>query len=186
MDLDAVRHGGPSANHGGLHGHSFFVLHRCQTDDVTGRNRRRLDSIQGGPDQQAAAQPADRILSAAGEVQRRADLVAAARRRRARRPDLGRRLRPDGRHRRVRPDARREVRNLLRAAYPRRDARRAAHDGLGAAPGAQQGQQAERRRSRRSKPGSAARRPRIELAEHMEISRRRARKDDHSTPTPST
>ncbi len=67
-----------------------------------------------------------------------------ARGRGARRPDLGRRVRPDGRHRRLRPVARREIRNLLRAAYSRRDARRAAHDGLGAASGALQGQQAER------------------------------------------
>ena len=82
--------------------------------------------------------------SAAGQVQRRADLGAAARRRRAGRPDLGRRVRADGRHRRLRPVARREVRDLLRAAHPRRHARRAAHDGLGAATGPLQGQQAQR------------------------------------------
>ena len=40
--------------------------------------------------------------------------------------------------------ARRQVRNLLRAAHPRRHARRTAHHGLGAAAGPLQGQQAQR------------------------------------------
>ena len=88
-----------------------------------------------------AAQPAGRALPAAGQVQRRAHLGPAARRRRTGRPDQRRRLRPDGRHRRLRPGARRQVRDLLRAAHPRGHARRAADDGLGAAAGAQQGQQ---------------------------------------------
>ena len=55
--------------------------------------------------------------------------------------------------------SRRQVRNLLRAANPRRDARRTADDGLGSPSGSLQGQQARRRRPRRSKPGSAVRPP---------------------------
>ena len=108
------------------------------------RCRTTVDRIQEGHRQPGAAQPAGGDVSAAGEVQRRADLGAAARRRRAGRPDLGRRVRPDGRHRRLRSVARREVRDLLRAAHPRRHARRTAHDGLGAAAGPLEGQQAQR------------------------------------------
>ena len=123
---------------------AWRLLSAAQKSLLAGRNCRNLEGIQGRPEEQAASQSAGRAVSAAGEVQRRADLVAAAGRRGAGRPDLGRRVRPDGRDQRVRPDARREVRDVLRAAYSRRDARRAAHDGLGAAAGAQQGQQAER------------------------------------------
>ena len=131
-------------------------------DDHIGARGRgaNLAELQGRSEQPGAAQSAGRDVSAAGEVQRRAHLGAAARGRRAGRPDLGRRLRPDGRDRRLRPVARRQVRDLLRAAHPRGHARRAAHDGLGAAAGALQGQQAQRRPSRRSKPGWAARPPR--------------------------
>ena len=81
--------------------------------------------------------------------------------RRTRRPHQCRRLRTDGRDRRLRPDPRREVRDLLRAAYPRGHARRTAHDGLGAAAGAQQGQQdgsgPQGTRSRPRPPAAAAR-----------------------------
>ena len=57
-------------------------------------------------------------------------------------------------------DARRQIRDLLRAAYPRRDARRTAHDGLGAAAGAQQGQQARGGpQGARSRPRPAAQAP---------------------------
>ena len=154
-DLDDAR-SEPSANHGGLHGHCCYhagkLLHRKKSPR-SGRNSKPIRHKE-------LAQPAGRALPAAGEVQRRADLGAAARRRRARRPDFGRRLRPDGRDRRVRPDSRREVRNVLRAAHPRRDARRAAHHGLGAAAGAQQGQQAQRGHQDRWKPSLAARRTR--------------------------
>jgi RNA polymerase sigma factor (sigma-70 family) len=115
------------------------------------------------------AQSAGRAVPAAGQVQRRTDLGAPARRRRTGRPDLGRRVRPDGRHRRLRHDARRQVRDLLRAAHPRRHARRTAHDGLGAAPGALQGQQAQR--SHQDARSPLGRHPtEIELAEHMGLS----------------
>ena len=53
--------------------------------------------------------------------------------RRARRPGAVRRLRPDRRGRAVRPGALPAVRELRRAAHPRRDPRRAARPGLGAA-----------------------------------------------------
>ena len=118
-------------HHGGWH------VNGC----CAGRNSGTVAQVQGRHGKSGLAQPAGRAVPAAGEVQRRAHLGAPARGGRARRPDLGRRLRPDGRHRRLRPDARREVRDLLRAAHPRRHARRAAHDGLGAAPGPLQGQQ---------------------------------------------
>ena len=145
-------------DHGGSHGN-----HSCSR-----RCRATVDRIQEGHQQPGAAQSAGRNVPAAGEVQRRADLGAAARRRRAGRPDLGRRVRPDGRHRRLRPVARREVRDLLRAAHPRRHARRAAHDGLGAAAGPLEGQQAQRGRQERSKPGSAARPPRTSWPQQMQ------------------
>ena len=53
--------------------------------------------------------------------------------------------------------ARREIRDLLRAPHPRRDARRAAHDGLGAPTGPQQGQQAGGGQEDASRPNSAGR-----------------------------
>ena len=79
-------------------------------------------------------------------------------------------FRLDGRDQRLRPVARREVRDVLRAAYSRRDARRAAHDGLGAAAGAEQGQQAQRA-ALKTLEAKLGRSPNEnELAEQMQIS----------------
>ena len=176
LQLSAIGHGWqcsrPSARiiehvatliHGGWHGNDSG----CRRRDAN------LGSLQGRSQQPGSAQPAGRNVPAAGEIQRRADLVAAARRRRARRPDLGRRVRPDGRHRRLRPVARRQVRDLLRAAYPRRHARRAADDGLGAAAGPLEGQQAQRgHQDARSQAGPPADRNRAFRAD-----------GDHASPS---
>ena len=133
VPLSRSRHGGQDVNQAGR---------GCD---------RTLAGVQGTP-HHALAEPAGRALPAPGQVQRRAHLAAPARRGRTRRPDQRRRLRPDGRHRRLRPRPRRQVRDLLRAAHPRGHARRAAHDGLGAAAGPQQGAPRWRRPARRSKP----------------------------------
>ena len=104
-----------------------------------------------------AAQHPDGELSPPGALQRRAHPRQAARRGGAGRPDVRRHLRPDGRHQRLRPRARRQVRDLLRPAHPRRDPRRAALDGLGAAPGPLPRPQARRRQqAARSRAGPAA------------------------------
>ena len=132
---------------------------------------RTLAALQARSVEPRPAQSAGRDVPAAGQIQRRADLVAAARRRRARRPDLGRRVRPDGRHRRLRPDARRQIRDVLRAAYPRRDARRTADHGLGAASGPLQGQQAERSAQDARSPARPLARPKSSWPSSMQISR---------------
>ncbi len=144
---------------------------------------RTLARVQGTP-HHALAQPAGRAVLAPGQVQRRADLAAPARGGRPRRPDLGRRLRPDGRHRRLRPRPRRQVRDLLRPPHPRRHARRAADDGLGPPPGALQahqdggGPQGARGPARPAPHRRRARRAARPAA-------RRVREDGRWTPTPS-
>ena len=166
MDLDAAARGRRTITEDCMAmATSHQVAKRTASPEEIAGN---LDSIQSRPDEQGSAQSAGRAVSAAGEIQRRAHLVAAARRRRTRRPDLGRRLRPDGRHQRLRHVARREVRNLLRAAYPRRDARRAAHDGLGAAAGAlaRPASSTKRIKTLEAKLGRSPNEN--ELAEHME------------------
>ena len=150
----------------------------------TRRHRGTVAAFQAGSDQPGTAQPAGRNVPAAGQIQRRADLVATARGRGTRRPDLGRRIRPDGRDRRFRSVARRQIRDLLRAAYPRRHARRAADHGLGAAPGPLQGQQAERSpQDARSPAGPLADRSRT--FDRNSRSRSPSWKRWSSRPTPS-
>ena len=153
--------------------------------DACGRGRPAALARLPGRADGGAAQPAGGTVPAAGQIQRRADLVAPARRGRTRRPDQRRRVRPDGRHRRVRSGARRQVRDLLRAAHPRRHARRAAHHGLGAAAGAQQGQQDGGGPQDRSKP-QLGRPPRPdEMAEQAGRSARGAATRWSATPPPS-
>ena len=113
------------------------------------------------PADRRATKPARRALPAARQVQRRTHLGPASRRRRTRRPHQCRRLRADGRDRGLRPDSRREVRDLLRPAHPRGDARRTADDGLGAPARSQQGQQdGSRPQGTRSRRSAARRGPR--------------------------
>ena len=77
-----------------------------RTPSRKARGRRRhpgsLEGLQDGSERRGPAKPSDRALPAAGEIQRRANLGAVARRGRARRPHLGRRLWPDGCDRRIR------------------------------------------------------------------------------------
>src|SRR4051812_28180412 len=60
-----------------------------------GRGRDRTLARVQGTAHHALAQPPGGTVLAIGQVQRRADLAAPPRRGRSRRPDLGRRLRPD-------------------------------------------------------------------------------------------
>ena len=158
--------------------------HGGQDVNQAGRGRDgTLAGVQGTP-HHALAQPAGRTLPAPGQVQRRADLAAPARGGRPRRPDLGGRLRPDGRDRRLRPEPRRQVRDLLRPPDPRRHARRAAHHGLGPPAGPLQahqdggGPQVARGPARPAPHRRRARRAARPAA-------RRVREDGAWTPTPS-
>jgi hypothetical protein len=94
----------PASRVGGGRRRAAGAICECRLDireDAHGgerRNghRRSLEGIPGGADRRAA-KPARRNVSAAGQIQRRTNLVSVAGRRRVGRFDIGRRFRADGR-----------------------------------------------------------------------------------------